>query len=664
LDLEKALTYIDKPPPQMESEHNLRSQVQTFSGDKFDVLHGLLLKAKKAPVKAVDIETSKLRPYATGGTILTVALSWDDYNIAFSLDHKSSKWSERDYSAILVLLGDILCDDTIKIAHNSSFEIEWFIHRFGKTIVNHDAWECTQLQAHFLDERRGAGQSGDDSRRATYQSLDFLIKLHFGLSFKSKFNIDRKNMANSDLAETLVYNATDTRLTLKLWHYQNNMLRDQGLLNAYRVAVQRQAVVALMQFLGMPVNQDTVKKLQRRLDDEIAVVEAEIDELEVVKQYKATKPKTHEFNPLGKDALVIFRDHLHCKEVKIQEGEKVRYSIDKNILDKIDHPLAKLTIKLRNKTKMKSTYVDGLELDRGDLIYPDGHIHCNFNTTFTTTGRTSSDEPNMQNFPHRSDAWVREQIVAYKDCAIVAADYGQLEMCGAAMCSADPYLVKVLWDDYDTHMDWASKLAVLCPERVGGDFSDPKLAKAFRSLVKNKLVFPAIYGATNNSIAGYLNIDVSYIDTLMDEFWDTFKGLKKWQDKLVRDYRENGYVAAPTGRRRHHPLTSNEAINAPIQCIASEIVVEAMCRLSRKAATENKWYLHPRLNIHDDLSMICPLKNIDESIETIYKTMLTPKIMNLVPKEARVPLSVTVSIGTDWYNMTELGKFWSHRDAK
>lgn len=645
---------LEHKPPTIFTEQYIRSSVRTFNGE--DEIFEWLAKAKAAKAKAVDIETNALRPYNSDSRILTCAFSYGSYHFSFPLDHPQSRYNTTQRLALKRAVREILKDDTTKIAHNSPFEIEWFTHYFGKEVIRHEVWECTQLQAHLLDERRGAGQSADvETRRNTYQSLDFLIKLHFGLSFKALFQINRKNIAHADLKETLLYNAADTLCTLALWHTQTAELRTRGLYNAYLGVLPRQVTVALMQYLGMPVNQSTVVRLQRKLADEIAVIEAEIEGLEVVRQYTQEHGG---FNPLGEDALIVFRDYLKRKEIiKVEDGKK-KYSIDKGILEKVNHPLAKLIVKLRNRTKMKSTYVDGLELGKGDLVYPDGHIHCNFNTTFTVTGRLSSDEPNMQNFPQRNDSWVREQIEAYKDHIIIAADYGQLEMCGAAMCSKDPVLVEALWNDYDTHMFWAGKLAALCPDAVGGDFADKHVAKAFRSLVKNRLVFPAIYGSTNNSIANDLKVDLSIVDELMDEFWDTFRALKRWQERLLISYREVGYVEDPTGRRRHYPLTSNEAINAPIQSLSSQIVVDGMDRLSYLAATTKQWHLHPRLNIHDDLSFIVPERLAEESLAVIIENMLTPTFGKII----NVPLSVEVKTGKNWYEMNTLGKFWSHKD--
>jgi uracil-DNA glycosylase family 4 len=619
-------------------------------------LFGLLALAKQAPIKAIDIETSTLRPYAKGAAILTVAISFDDINFAFALDHKDAKWPKTDRDRILAELRSILTDDTIKVAHNATFEIEWFVNYFGKEIVRHEVWECTQLQAHFLDERRGAGYGTDvENFRNAYQALDFLVKMYFGCAYKHLFKLDKKNMGQADLTETLIYNGVDTKFTLKLYHIQTKLLKERGLYEGYLIAVPRQPTVALMQHLGMDVNQDTVKKLQAKVGGEIEAIEAEIQNLDVIKTYVKDKGS---FNPLGDDAIVVFRDYLKREEIKVKDGKRIRLSVDKHVLEKIDHPLAKLIVALRNKTKMKSTYIDGLELGVGKSIWPDGKLHTNFNTTFTVTARLSSDFPNLQNFPKRQDSWVREQVVAPKGHWIIAADYGQLEACTAAMCSRDAVLVKALWDEYDIHMEWAAKLAKLAPEIVGGDFGLPEVAKKFRSWVKNQLVFPAIFGSQNSSMAAALGVDVSIIDRLMDEFWgEKFVELAQWQKALMKGYYDLGYVEAPSGRRRHYPITRNEAINAPIQSLASDIVVDAMVRLSYQASTEGKWYLHPRLNIHDDITLVVPDDKLEESIETVYRTMLTP-MFNCV----NVPLSVEISVGKDWFNMTEIGKFRSNKD--
>ncbi len=656
LDVARAFSSgANNRPPDIHGCDTIRDGIRCCTGhadDDFSDVAGLIKQAAEAPVKAIDIETKGLRPFAAGAAIMTIALSFGGTDFAFAWDHPKAGWSDQQKRKLGVLLQRLLKDDTTKIAHNVPFELEWFIWLFGKDIVNHSAWECTQMMAQFLDERRGKAHGSDDLHRAAYQSLDFLCKQHFGTTYKSLFRLDKKDMSKSDLGETLLYNGVDTRYTLRLYHRQRGLLEGLGLYGAYLEALPRQASVALMQTLGVSVDQTEVSRIQGVLGGEIAALIDEIKSVDVVKAYVRDKG---EFNPASQpDTLAIFKDYLKCPQVHVED----RLSVDNKVLEQIDHPLARLITQLRGRAKLKSTYVDGLESGKGALVYPDGKIHCNFNTTFAETGRTSSDDPNMQNFPQRKDAWVRKQVVAEPGHVLVAFDYGQLEGCTAAICSKDRVLVKSLWDDYDVHMDFAKKVAKAHPpllDSVGGDL------KKLRGLVKGKFVFAAFFGAGSKSIAQSLGISDHTTDDLMDDFWRTFSDLKKWQDALMDRYYKIGYVESPTGRRHNYPLTHNQVVNFPIQSVACDIVCSAMNELSYLAASTGKWYLHPRLNIHDDLSMVIPDNEqiLEEAIEQIYKVMLTPpySFMN-------VPLSVKCSVGKNWYEMAEIGQFWSHRDVK
>jgi DNA polymerase I-like protein with 3'-5' exonuclease and polymerase domains len=249
---------------------------------------------------------------------------------------------------------------------------------------------------------------------------------------------------------------------------------------------------------------------------------------------------------------------------------------------------------------------------------------------------------------------------------MVAIDYGQLEACTGAMCSLDKYLVKALWEDYDIHQEWAIKIATRMPALVGGKLDDKKVMKNFRSLVKNKMVFPAFFGASNESVLGYLcagtghDVPRELVDDIMDEFWSTFDGYKRWQDRLMKRYYEVGYVETLTGRRHHYPLTTNQAVNMPVQGTAAELVCNAMNRLSYMAATTDQWHLHPVLNVHDDLTFFVPDKDslLEDALNVITREMLVFSY-----KWINVPLSVDVSIGKNWADLESIGKFWSHKDV-
>jgi len=655
------------PSPTIDTPQGAKTGIQCFTGTPRATLGALLRlisEARKAPEKAIDLETSHLRPYGKDAKVLTVAISFGDTNFAFALDHPKSGWSEIDKVTIKLGLMDLLSDETIIIAHNAPFECEWLIFLLGRNVIWHDNWECTMMQAHFLDERRGKRGGNDEQFQPNpYQALDFLVRQHFGLAYKALFKLDRKNMAGADLDETLLYNGADTKYTLRLFHNQVDRLKAVGLHAAYREAQSRQPTVALMQSIGIDVDQDQNKSMQNKLGGEIAEIEKRIAGYPEVQQF-ITDRKT--FNiASNSDVLSLLKGYVKGNTSLLNaEGKE---SVDKAILQRLHHPIGKDIENYRNRSKLKSTYVDEFSLGKGRLIWPDGKIHPSFNTTFAETGRTSSDEPNQQNWPKRHDEWVRKQIMADKGHVLVAFDFGQLEGCTGAMCSKDKTFVKALWEDYDMHMEWAQRTAFLHPAYIGGKhmLTDKTTMKNFRSLVKNKLVFPAFFGAAEDSIAGYLTVATGVespkpvIKQLFSEFWKYFNGVHSWQKRLVNDYYENGYVESPTGRRHHYPLNRPQAINYPIQSVACDIVCRAMVTLSTIAADTGAWYLHPIMNIHDDLTFSIPdnPKILEEAIEIIYRVMLNPGYDFI-----NVPLSVSCSIGDNWLEMDEIGKFYSHKD--
>lgn len=667
MDIKRAFEVVDSlEAPSIPDEREIRARVQTFTGANptdFGRLCALLNHACEADARAIDIETTKLRPFSSGARILSIAISTAESDFSFMFSHKTSRgtWTSAQRAIIAGLCKRLIGDGSKTcIAHNAPFELEWFVSEFGPEVVDHAAWECTQMQAHFLDERRGK-RGSDDDHRAPYQGLDFLCKQHFGFPFKHLFKFNKKDMASAPIDELLVYNAFDTHLTLKLWERQNQLLKEQGLYDAYLDSLPRQPTVALMQSLGVGVDQKEIRRAQGQLDGEITDINAEIDELPVVEKFK-TERKT--FNPQsGPDAISIFQDYIGHQLTKANG----KTSIDKGALEGIDHPLAKLIIRLRNRTKMKSTYVDDLVLGEGRIIFPDGKLHTNFNTTFTETGRLSSDLPNLQNFPKRNDNWIRRTIVAPPGHLMVAIDYGQLEACTGAMCSKDKYLVNALWNDYDIHYEWAVKIAERMPVLIGGadEIKNPEVMGKFRSLIKNKMVFPAFFGAQPESVRDYLcnatgfNVEQSLVDDIMDQFWATFAGVDQWQTKTMNNYYNVGYVETLNGRRHRYPLTRNEAINAPIQGTAAELVCDAMTRLSEMALKTGQWHLHPVLNIHDDLTFFVPEKEpiFSQALEIISREMLTfdyPWI--------NVPMSIEISVGRNWADLKKLMKLWSHKD--
>jgi DNA polymerase I-like protein with 3'-5' exonuclease and polymerase domains len=277
----------------------------------------------------------------------------------------------------------------------------------------------------------------------------------------------------------------------------------------------------------------------------------------------------------------------------------------------------------------------------------------------------SSDSPNLQNFPKRDDEAkeVRKAIAAALGVkakgahkggdTILSFDYGQIEARVIAMFTKDKLFCKALWERYDVHMEWAQRIAKSYPDRVGGSkmLTDKKAMKDFRTDIKNQWTFPLFFGAKLESAAGYLHIPVDKVRPHYNEFWRQFAGVKAWQEEQLKFYQKYGYVECLTGRRRYGPLTVNRVFNTPVQGTAAEIVMDAMCRLSESGDPE----LQPEINVHDDLTFLrVKKKRAEEVAEKILNVLLA------VPFPwVNVPVTVELSHGPNWMELTEVGAFSS-----
>lgn len=254
---------------------------------------------------------------------------------------------------------------------------------------------------------------------------------------------------------------------------------------------------------------------------------------------------------------------------------------------------------------------------------------------------------NCQNFPKRKFQYIRGVIGTPKDHTFAAIDFGQLEARIIGCASNDKSFCDAIWDDYDVHQFWAEYIAHEIPSLVGGKkfLKDKAAIKKFRGAIKNKMVFPAFYGASPYSIAGYLEADPKKMLPIFDKFWETFSGVKSWQERVIKGYDKNAYVESLTGRRRYGPIGYNEIINTGIQGAASDIVVNAMNKLSKQG-------YQARLNIHDDLSFYLHNSTLDEDLNNIVE------IMCKSPTEdfdfVTVPMAVEVELGKDWANLSPL----------
>lgn len=608
------------------------------------------------PKCALDIETNGTRPFNKNSKILSISFGTYDATYVVPIAHREAKWTDDQRCQLMSMLKHFLLNSGIKFAHNLMFELEWLSYLLGDELLYETEWGDTQSQAYILDARSGA------------LALNDITRIYLGFDIKSLSTVDVIDLDNEPLIDVMKYNGLDTKWTDLVRWIMDDELESRKLMDVYQFHVQRVAPLVKAQTKGLERNLPVILAHRTRLTKDLVRIEAEIASMPDVEKFVSITGK--KFKPSSpKDIATLLRDHLGIK----QNGTK--FSTDEEALAKINHPIAQKIVELRGTIKMKSTYIDpflpaGVDPDLpqgGYLVWGDGLIHCSYHHTRTISGRLSSSDPNTQNFPKREAKDIRSVVAAPKGYLIVSCDEGQIEARGIAMASKDRILVKAIREDYDIHMDWTEKLAFAFPSKVGGTkfLHDKKALKKFRSDVKNVWTFPLFYGSVVDSVARNLGVAVKHptknkmvapkkLIDLFDEFWDMFDGVRKWQEALRLQVKRDGYVSGLTGRRRYLPLSDNEAINTPIQGLASDIVVDSMYRLSKIAYIENRPQLHAVMNVHDDLTFYIPDATLEMDVETIGREMV-----RLPWKWMNVPLVAEVGIGTNWGNVEEKVKFSS-----
>lgn len=599
-----------------------------------DVLHTMA----SLPSVGLDIETKNLRPYHRDSRFLTIAIGTGRHTIAFPFDHPEG-WNSSQFAKIRGLLLEFLLNSGRKVCHNTSFEQEWLAYEFGDGILRRTEWEDTLAQAHVMDERRGKG-------------LGDLTRMYFGFDIKAQSTVDRKNVLSSTLTDVLRYNGGDSLWTHELFLRQREKIEAvPEFVDEYERLMRACPTLVRAQLRGVPVDRAYALELEDKYTKELKSIEDRIYAMPEVSDFAARHRKRFVITAPG-DVKELLND-LGCQLTDSKED-----TLDE--LDANDFPQARLILDHRGISKCLGGYVEPIIQRR--IVYPDGLIHTNFNSMVTGTGRLSSDDPNLQNFPKRKRREVRGIVAARPHEWIVAVDYGQIEARTIAMASEDKNLIDALWTSFDIHGHWAARFEKEYPailDRVADQYEIDrddlkKVRKELRQEAKNGWVFPQFYGSAFKSCAASLKIPEDIAQRLAKEFWDQFKGVKKWQDKVMAKYERELYVETLTGRRRRGAMSKNQIINTVSQGTASDIVVDAMDRLSIESECLELDWLQALLNVHDDLTYFIPDEVLEPAVDHIALRMCQ------VPYDfVNVPILVEVSVGRRWDQIKEVGVFRS-----
>ena len=383
-------------------------------------------------------------------------------------------------------------------------------------------------------------------------------------------------------------------------------------------------VLSSMEGLGVCLDTDGLSKESKALEKEIAQLEKEIIKL-AGEEFNVASPK---------QLSVILFDKMGLTKGK---KTKTGYSTATDVLEKLieEHEIAQKILDFRELSKLKSTYVDALP----ELINEKtGRIHTVFNQALTTTGRLSSNHPNLQNIPIRTERGrkVREAFVVPKKFKMLSADYSQIELRVLAHITKDEGLIKAFNEDKDIHSWTASEIFSTDLDNV--DSNQRRMAKAVN--------FGIAYGQGVYGLAETLQISRGESKEIIENYFKKFPGVKNYMQDIVEQAKENGYVETLFGRRRYLPelkakspmqrnFGERAAINAPIQGTASDLVKMAMLELYEEYSKSML------LQVHDELIFELPEKGIEEEAEKIKEVMENNVKLN-------VKLKVNVSWGDNW----------------
>ena len=417
---------------------------------------------------------------------------------------------------------------------------------------------------------------------------------------------------------------------LRLRPVVGEKIRKAGLEDLYgKVEMPLVEVLAAMEQRGVLVDRKRLEEMSEQFDQLLSRSEERIYRL-AGERFNINSPK---------QLQVILFDKLRlAKGRKIKEG----YSTDMEVLTTLarSHELPAEILAYRSIAKLKSTYVDALPA----MVHPQtGRIHTSYNQTVTATGRLSSSNPNLQNIPIRTPEGrrIRQAFVAPGGSVLVSADYAQIELHVLAHLSGDEALIEVFEAGEDIHTRTASALFGVFPEMV-----TPELRR--RAKVIN---FGVIYGMSPFGLSKELGISQAEAKEYIDNYFDRYKGVRRFLDGILEDARRDKYVCTLLNRRRYIPeigssnaalrqFAERTAINAPIQGTAADLIKIAMINLHALLRKR-----HPKaamiMQVHDELVFEVPEGEKKDVMALVKREM--EGVMRL-----RVPLKVEIGAGHNW----------------
>jgi DNA polymerase-1 len=446
-------------------------------------------------------------------------------------------------------------------------------------------------------------------------------------------------MAEVEIEDAAAYAAADVDITHRLVRVLEPELRQKGHWDLFvEMELPLVEVLMEMEMTGVALDVDFLKGMSAELGARLAELEERIQGMVGI-------PFNINSGPQLAEALFGV---LRLPTKGVPRTSTGRYSLTAEVLESLRgaHPIVDLILEHRELSKLKSTYVDALPA----LVNPaTGRLHTSYHQTGTVTGRISSSDPNLQNIPIRSPLGrqVRRAFVARPGWALLGADYSQIELRVLAHVSGDPGLTAAFQRGEDIHASTAAAILDIPIHQVTAE--QRRLAKSVN--------FGLIYGMSPLGLARQTGLTLAEAENFISQYFGRFPKVREYLERTLAQAKNQGYVETILGRRRYFPVLQSaspaqeqarrraerEAVNAPIQGSAADIIKLAMLHLHR-ALHERGLSARMILQVHDELVLEVPQEELP---------VVTPLVREMMESaySLRVPLKVDLGVGTNWGEM-------------
>lgn len=497
-------------------------------------------------------------------------------------------------------------------------------------------WYGIELKGEFLDTMVAHYLLEPDLRHGMDYMAETYLKYETVAitSLIGKKGVHQLNMRDIEVERVAEYAAEDADITLQLYHYLWPKIKEGQLENLYNsMEGPLIRVLTEMEFNGIRLDSDFLEAYSKELEKEIQNAERDV--------YKVAGSAFNLASPKQVGEILFDRMKIPYRWKKTKTGQ---YSTDEEKLTELapDNPIVDQILRHRGLAKLKSTYVDALPR----MVNPrTGRIHSSFNQTIASTGRLSSNNPNLQNIPIRTAEGrkVREAFIPRDDEHILlAADYSQIELRLIAHISNDQAMLEAFQAGHDIHAATAARVYGVPLEEVSSD--QRRNAKTVN--------FSIIYGAGATNLSRQLNIPRKEAGELIEAYFSQYQGLKNYMDTTVEFARENGYVETLLGRRRfirdinsksglERSNAERVAVNSPIQGTAADMIKVAMIHI-QDALEAGKYRTKMILQVHDELVFDVYKPELEK-----VKPMIEKLMQHAIP-DLNVPILVGMGTGNTW----------------